>query len=167
MAEKCSSIFVTFFNCGFYNFIILTGVLARSAEVSLINYENRIFTNYLGLEKVIVHKGLSHWNKNYIDEKWEESIITALGNSTYQKIKAEKISNFDKIKKQKSMRTKLVQQKLNEWKKTRPLQKRENSGAAENEKNNLKIEEEKRLNETLRLREEILKNHKNIQPYQF
>ena len=89
-----------------------------------------------------------------------------MGNSTYQKIKAEKLSNFDKIKKQKSMRTKLVQQKVNEWKKTRPLQKRENS-AAENEKNNLKIEEEKRLNETLRLREEILKNHKNIQPYQF
>ena len=89
-----------------------------------------------------------------------------MGNSTYQKIKAEKLSNFDKIKKQKSMRTKLVQQKVSEWKKTRPLQKRENSDA-ENEKNNLKIEEEKRLNETLRLREEILKNHKNIQPYQF
>ena len=160
------SIFAPLFNWGFYKFIISTGVLARSAEVSLINYENRIFTNYLGLEKVIVHKGLSHWNKNYINEKWEESIITALGNSTYQKIKAEKLSNFDKIKKQKSMRTKLVQQKVSEWKKTRPLQKRENS-AAENEKNNLKIEEEKRLNETLRLREEILKNHKNIQPYQF
>ena len=132
------SIFAPLFNWGFYKFIISTGVLARSAEVSLINYENRIFTNYLGLEKVIVHKGLSHWNKNYIDEKWEESIITALGNSTYQKIKAEKISNFDKIKKQKSMRTKLVQQKLNEWKKTRPLQKRENSGAAENEKKQFK-----------------------------
>ena len=37
--------------------IYVTGVLARAAGVSIINFEEQIFTNYLGKERLIIHKG--------------------------------------------------------------------------------------------------------------
>ena len=37
--------------------IYVTGVLARVAGVSIINFEEQIFTNYLGKERLIIHKG--------------------------------------------------------------------------------------------------------------
>jgi hypothetical protein len=37
--------------------IYITGVLARAAGVSIINFEEQIFTNYLGKERLIIHKG--------------------------------------------------------------------------------------------------------------
>ncbi len=63
-------------------------MLSRSAGVTLVNYASHVFTNYLGQDKFIVHKGLSHWSPAYIEEKWEEVQMLAFGNKTYQKMKA-------------------------------------------------------------------------------
>ncbi len=62
--------------------------MSRAAGVTLINYQEDVFTNYLGQEKLIVHKGLSQWSPVYIEEKWEEVQIAAFGNKTYQQMKA-------------------------------------------------------------------------------
>ncbi len=64
--------------------IYVTGVLARAARIDLINYDDRIFTNYLGKERLIVHKGLSHWKPEYIAERWNDTAISALGLNNFE-----------------------------------------------------------------------------------
>ena len=69
--------------------IYVTGVLARAAGVSIINFPEKVFTNYLGKERFIIHRGLSHWKPEYINERWEDISIAYFGNFTYQKMKRE------------------------------------------------------------------------------
>ena len=148
---------------------LFKGVLARSAGVSLINYDNRIFTNYLGQDKVIVHKGLSHWNKDYINEKWDEVSITALGKSRYRKLQEDKDNQIKEANAKAIERKRLINVKLQNLKEKRALEQYDLKDNHKHlNKSDLDLEEEKRLNETLRQREEELKiKNKNIQPYQF
>ena len=147
--------------------------MARAAEVSLINYEDRIFTNYLGQEKVIVHKGLTHWNENYITEKWDDIMIKYLGNNiTYQNYKHEKVLLLKHAEAKASERQKLISEKVKKIQ--NPILLDDNHETILMPKNlkksnstSLDHEEELRLNEKLRLKNLSLKRHKNIQPYQF
>jgi predicted flavoprotein YhiN len=112
--------------------------------VSLINYEERIFANYLGTERVIMHKGLSHWSPSYIDEKWEEVQIEAFGPDVYVKMKAEKLSK----EQQEMTRAKELRQLVNK----KRVEFQENKKKVElkkEEKEWIKAEDEKRLNEQL------------------
>lgn len=146
-----------------------SGVLARAAGVTLINYEDRIFTNYLGVEKVIVHKGLSHWNPAYIEEKWEETVITAYGNTTFQKLKAE-------LKERESEKTRVAEAKAAEIKRLIEKKRVEYEAAKQHVKKRevtetaaiMDPEEEKILRERLKKQEEALKKpQKNLRPYAF
>ena len=95
--------------------IYITGVLARAADVSIINFDEQVFTNYLGKEKLIIHKGLSHWNPAYIENRWTETAIAALGNATYQALKAESLRKATEARDKALVRKRLVDQKRNEF----------------------------------------------------
>ena len=48
----------------FHFYFLLKGILARAAKVSLRNYRDDIFTNYLGAEKVIKTK-VEYFNQGF------------------------------------------------------------------------------------------------------
>ena len=136
--------------------IYVTGVLARAAGVSIINFEEKIFTNYLGKERFIIHKGLSHWKPNYIENRWADTVINALGNDTYLKMKEMEAN-------QKTLENKqfLVKQLVAKKRKLFFQNKKKQSGSQ-----NEMAEEIKNKNGTLtKKREQALK--KPIQPYMF
>ena len=126
--------------------IYITGVLARAAGVSIINFQDKVFTNYLGKDRFIVHKGLSHWKQSYIDERWEEISIAHFGNATYYKMQ-----NEDKRKRSLTLKQVLVNDMVAE--------KRKKFFKAKDKQEVLPVKPE----EPLKKREEALK--KPAQPY--
>lgn len=135
--------------------IYITGVLARAAGVSIINFDDRIFTNYLGKEKLIIHKGLSHWKRQYMEERWEDTMIAWFGNDTYQRMKAEERAELEMVKKQA-----LIQDLVTARRKAFFAQKNQT-----NPKDVEKPSAPKKMNNTRAKREQALK--KPVQPYLF
>ena len=120
---------------------------------------------------MIVHKGLTHWNENYINEKWDDIMIKYLGNNiTYQNFKHEKVLLLKHAEAKASERQKLISEKVKKYQNPVQNNNHEILVMPKNLKTNstsLDHEEELRLNEKLRLKNLSLKRHKNIQPYQF
>ena len=116
---------------------------------------------------MIVHKGLTHWNENYITEKWDDIMIKYLGNNiTYQNYKHEKVLLLKHAEAKASERQKLISEKVKKIQ--HPVLLDDNNHENKLIKtNSTSHEEELRLNEKLRLKNLSLKRHKNIQPYQF
>ena len=89
--------------------------MARAAGISIINFEEQVFTNYLGNERLIIHKGLSHWNPSYLKTRWTETVIAALGNATYQTLKSKSQQKANEEKAKALARKKLVDKKRTQF----------------------------------------------------
>ena len=95
--------------------------------------------------------------------------ITALGKSRYRKLQEDKDNQIKEANAKAIERKRLINVKLQNLKEKRALEQYDLKDSHKHlNKSDLDLEEEKRLNETLRQREEELKiKNKNIQPYQF